>query len=47
MGGVPTVAQGAKNQTTAAWVTVQVWVRSPAWHSGLKDPALPGLWSQL
>ena len=32
-----------KNPTTAARVTVEVWVQFPAQHSGLKDPALPKL----
>lgn len=40
---------GFKNLTAAGWVAVELWVPSPAWHSGLKDPALPQLWrrSQL
>ena len=38
---VPTMAQGVKNLTAAAWVAMEVWVQSPTWHSGLKDPALP------
>ena len=38
--GDPTVAQWVKNLTRAAWVTAEVWVLSPAWHSGLKDPVL-------
>ena len=42
--GVPTVAQWVKNSTAAAWVAVEVWVQSPAWHSGLKDPVLWQLW---
>ena len=37
--GLPTVAQWVKNLTVAAQVTVEVRVQTPAWHSGLKDPA--------
>ena len=37
---VPIVAQWVKNQTVAAWVSAEVQVSSPAWHSELKDPAL-------
>lgn len=33
-----------KNGTEVARVTAEVWVRSPAWHSGLQDPTLPQLW---
>ena len=29
--GVPTVAQGVKNQTAAAWGAGEAWVQSPAW----------------
>ena len=36
--------QWVKNLTAAAQVTVEAWVQSPAWSSGLKDPALPHLW---
>ena len=39
--GVPAVAQWDKNQTTAAQVSAEARVLSPAWHSGLKDPVLP------
>ena len=42
--GVPSVAQWVKNPSTEARVTAQVRVRSPAQHSGLKDPILPQLW---
>ena len=42
-GGVPAVAQWVKNLTAVARVTVKVWVRSPAWYSGLKDLVLPQL----
>ena len=31
------MVQWLKNVTAAAWVTAEVWVQSPAWHSGLKD----------
>ena len=37
--GVPPVAQWVKNLTEAAQVAAEVWVSSPAWHSGLKDIA--------
>lgn len=36
--------QGLKNLTAAAPVTVEAWVWSSAWHSGLKDPVLLQLW---
>ena len=36
--------QWVKNPTAAAWVTVEVQVRSSAWCSGLKDPVLLQLW---
>ena len=35
--------QWVKNPTPVAWVPVDVWVQSPAWHGGLKDPAMPQL----
>ena len=35
------MAQWVKNLTAAIWVAVEVWVRSPAQCSGLKDPAMP------
>ena len=43
------MVQWVKNPTAAAQVTAEVWVPSPAWQSGLKDPASPQLWhrSQL
>ena len=43
--GVPAVAQ----QGGWCLCSARIWVRSPASHSGLKDPALPQLWcgSQL
>ena len=34
--GVPTVVQWVKNLTVAAWVIVEGWVQSAAWHSGLR-----------
>ena len=37
------MAQWVKNLTAAAWVAVEVWVRSPVQHSGFKDP----VWLQL
>jgi len=37
------VVQWVKNPLSAATVTAEVWVQSPAQHSGSKDPA----WSQL
>ena len=36
-----------KNPTTAALVTAEAWVQSPAQHSGSKDPGLPQLWHSL
>ena len=41
---VPAVAQGVKDQTAVAWVTVEAWVHSPKGHCGLKDVVLPQLW---
>ena len=41
--GAPTMAQWVKNPTVATQVTVQVWVPSPVWCSGLKDPVSPQL----
>ena len=41
---VPTMAQWVKNPTAVSKVAAEVWVLSPTWHSGLKDPAL--LWLQ-
>ena len=37
---IPAVAQWVKNLTAAAQVAAESQVWSPAWHSGLKDPAL-------
>ena len=37
------VAQWVKNLTEASQVTGEAQVGSPAWRSGLKDPALPRL----
>ena len=34
------MAQWIKNPTAVTWVAVEVQVRSPAQHSGLKGPAL-------
>ena len=34
------MVQWVKNTTAVAHVTLEVWVRSPAWHSGLKDLTL-------
>ena len=42
--GVPTMVQWIKNPTAVTLVTVEVWVRSPPQHSGLKDLVLPQLW---
>ena len=39
--GVNTLAQWVKNLTAGAWVTAEVHVQTPTWHSGIKDPALP------
>ena len=41
--GVPAVVQLVKNMTAAAWVAVEAWVQSLAWHSGLKGLVLPQL----
>ena len=41
--GIPAVAEWVKNLTPVAQVTAEVWVWSLAWHSRLKDPALPQL----
>ena len=41
--GVPALVQWVKNLTAVAWVSAEVWVQSPAWRSGLKDPVLPQL----
>ena len=30
------MGQWVKNPTALAWVTVEEWIQSPAWHSGLK-----------
>lgn len=45
--GVPAVIQWIKNPTEAAQVTAEVQVQSSAWHSQLKDAALPQLWWRL
>lgn len=37
------MAQWVKNLNAVAWVTGEVWVQSPAQHSGLKDLVLPQL----
>ena len=34
--GVPAVVQWVKNLTATAWVTVEMWVPSPAVHDGLR-----------
>ena len=41
------MVQWVKNPYAAAQVAVEVWVLSPAWSSGLKDPALLQLWHGL
>ena len=38
------MVQWVKDLTVVAPVSVEVWVRSWAWCSGLKDSALPQLW---
>ena len=35
------MVQWVKNPTAVARVAVEIWVRSPAWYSGLKDLVLP------
>ena len=34
------MAQQVKNLTAKAQMAGDVWIRSPAWRSGLNDPAL-------
>ena len=41
--GVPTVAYWVKNPTAVAGADAEAPVLSPAWYSGLKDPALTQL----
>ena len=36
--GLPAVGQWVKNLMVAAWASAEVRVRSPAQHSGLRDP---------
>ena len=45
--GVPTVVQWVKNLTVMAWVAAEAQVQYPAWHSGLKDLAMPKLQHRL
>ena len=45
--GVHNATQGVKNQTAAAQVPAEPQVQSLAWHSELKDPALPQLQCRL
>jgi len=45
--GVPAVTLWVKNLTVVAQVTMEVWVRSLVWCSGLKDLALPKLLPRL
>ena len=35
--GIPAMVDWVKNPTAMAQVTVEVQIRSPAWHSGLQD----------
>ena len=35
------MVHGIENSTAVAWVTAEGQVQSLAWHSGLKDLALP------
>jgi len=42
--GVPAMAQWAKDPTVVAQVAAGARVGSPAWPSGLKNPALLQLW---
>ena len=41
------MAQWVKNPTTVVQVAMEAQVRSLAWYSELKDPALPQLWCRL
>ena len=45
--GVPHEAQQVKNLTAVAWITAETWVRSLAWCSELKDPALAAAVAQV
>ena len=41
------MVQWVRNPTLVARVTVEMQVRFPAQHNGLKDPVLPQLWCGL
>ena len=41
------MAWWVKNPTAAPRVSVEAWVQSLAWYSGLKDPLLLHLWCRL
>ena len=45
--GIPTMAQWVKYPGAVAQVVVEVWVRSVAWCSGLKNLVLPHLQLRL
>ena len=45
--GVPALAQGVKNPTAAARVAAEVWVRSPAWHRGVKGSGVAAAAAQI
>ena len=42
--GVTAVAQVVKDLNAMTWVAMELWVLSPAWHSGLKDLVWLQLW---
>ena len=41
------MVQWVKSLTAVSLVPAEARVRSPAWHSGLKDPVLLQLWCRL
>ena len=43
----PTVVYWIKGPIAVVWVAAEVQVQSTAWHSGLKNLALPQLWHRL
>ena len=40
--------QWVKNPSVVAWVTLEAWVQSAAWQSGLKESSVAkGVWSVM